>query len=54
MKLKAKKNLYKKAKKKTKIKKDRNKKTKHIRNCNWMTKLKKQNFYKMNKNEIKN
>jgi hypothetical protein len=54
MKLKTKKNFYKKAKKKTKIKKDRNKKTKHIRNRNWMTKLKKQNFYKMNNNEIKN
>jgi hypothetical protein len=30
-------------------------KTKHKGNCNWMTKLKKkQNFYKRNKNEIRN
>jgi hypothetical protein len=53
MKLKAKKNFYKKAKKKKK-KRTEIKKTKHIRNRNWMTKLKKQNFYKMNNNEIKN
>ena len=29
-------------------------KTKHMRNYNWRTKLEKKNFYKKNKDEIRN